>query len=398
MRVETQESSKRMMEPHLVVFDQAVAARSPAGSCVLAECAGLADTRKVTVISEKCEIADNPNIAWVRVPLPRGPILLRYLAFQWLAPRAYRRSGAAAITPKIVQTTQGQFPGADLAYAHFCHRAYLRGPWKASTARGLRRLLRWCNHSFNAYWERAAFRRARVVVVPSQGLARELGSVYPEIADKVRVIANPVDLPRFRRAADFDRAAFRAQQGFAQGERVLAFVALGDFARKGLGLVIDALGSLAPAERDRLRVLVIGGQAGEIELFRGQAERAGVADRVRFVGLQQDVRPYLWSGDVFAFPSAYEIFSLAILQGAAAGLPVIVSRGLYGAEEFMVDGQNGWLVERTAADVARVLSGIAAGRYDLAAMGAAAEASVQAYSRESFVERWRRLYAELPPR
>lgn len=386
------------MDPHLIVFDQAVAARSPAGSCVLAECVGLAASRKVTVISEKCEVADNPNIAWVRVPLPRGPILLRYIAFQLLAPWAYRRSGAASIEPKVVQTTQGQFARADISYAHFCHRAYLQGPWKSSTARGLRRLMRWSNHSFNAYWERSAFRRARLVVVPSHGLARELSSVYPEVTAKIRVIANPVDLPRFRRPTEFDRSAFRTSLDIAEQERVLGFVALGDFSRKGLGLVIDALAGLPPAERSRLRVLVVGGQQGEIDVFRAQAAQAGIADRFIFVGLQQDVRPYLWSSDVFAFPSAYEIFSLAILQGAAAGLPVIVSRGLYGAEEFVEDGRNGWVVERSASGVAPVLSGIATDRFDIDAMGVAARASVEAYSREAFVDRWRQLYAGLAGR
>ena len=149
-----------MSEPSLVVFDQAIAAASPAGSCVLAEIAGLAETRRVTVFSERCEIAEPGRIDWVRVPLPKGPLVLRYVAFQLLAPVLYAvwrlRGGKAA----QVQTTQGQYTGADIAYAHFCHGAYLAGPWKSSPVRGVRRLARRLNHGFNAFFEKRAFHRA----------------------------------------------------------------------------------------------------------------------------------------------------------------------------------------------------------------------------------------------
>ena len=44
-----------------------------------------------------------------------------------------------------------------------------------------------------------------------------------------------------------------------------------------------------------------------------------------FVGRETQVRPFLWLADAFVFPTAYEAFSLSILE-AAAGLPLIVTR------------------------------------------------------------------------
>jgi len=256
--------------------------------------------------------------------------------------------------------------------------------------------MRALNHRFNAVWEQRAFRRAKLIVVPSQGLARELAAVYPEVADRVVTLANPVDLARFARDPGFDRQALRASIGASAGTTLFAFVALGDFARKGLGLVLDALAELPL--RERARLLVVGGRPGEIADWRERAEAVGVAGQVVFVGLQPDVRPYLWASDAFVFPSAYEIFSLAILQAAAARLPVIVSEGLYGAEEFVVNGDNGWLVPRTADAVGIALQAAMADADRLAEMGRRAEQSVQRYSQETFVQRWRELYGRLAPK
>ena len=382
---------------HLCVFDQSVAAGSPAGSCVLAEVLGLAEEHEVTVLSSRCDAQSHRRVRWLRVPLPARPLLLRYVLFQAIAPwvlRWHRLRGLPAAD--LVQTTQGQYARADVAYAHFCHRAYLLGPWKASPVHGLRRLMRALNHRFNAVWEQRAFRRAKLIVVPSQGLARELAAVYPEVADRVVTLANPVDLARFARDPGFDRQALRASIGASAGTTLFAFVALGDFARKGLGLVLDALAELPL--RERARLLVVGGRPGEIADWRERAEAVGVAGQVVFVGLQPDVRPYLWASDAFVFPSAYEIFSLAILQAAAARLPVIVSEGLYGAEEFVVNGDNGWLVPRTADAVGIALQAAMADADRLAEMGRRAEQSVQRYSQETFVQRWRELYGRLAPK
>ncbi len=381
--------------PLLLVADMSVARASPAGSCVLAEVQGLCEEFDVQVVSSRLDIPEAPGLTWRRVALPARPVLLRYLVFQFLARQEIKKAMAAA-RPALVQATQGQFVGADICYAHFCHGAYLAGAWSASPVRGVRRLGRWLTHVFNAERERAAFYRARRIVVPSAGLARELPAQYDGIGDKIEVIANPVDVVRFERPKVFDRNSIRSQCGFDAGQRVLCFMALGDFSRKGLGLVLEAIAALAPSVRPRARLLVIGGRPGEIEDARRQARHRGVETFVHFTGMQSEVRPFLWSADAFVFPSAYEIFSLAILQAVAAGLPVIVTRGLYGAEEFVIEGHNGWFVERNADDVRAAIERIIAlPGDDLQILSEQAGASVRRYRVEEFRRRWRELYHEL---
>jgi glycosyltransferase involved in cell wall biosynthesis len=379
--------------PSIVIFDMAVEKLSPAGSCVLTEVIGLAENFDVTVFSNRCDAMNIVGVEWVYIPLPRKPILFRYWLYHLLAPLAYmfwRLSGKRAT---YVQGTQGQFVGADVVYAHFCHRAYLKGQWRESTVTGIRRLARWLNHSFNAFFERLAINRAKKIVVPSHGLARELSKEYPDVANRIITIANPVDIVRFSRPDDFDRQVFRSQLGVKTGELALSFVALGDFARKGLGLLIAAIARLSDAQRSQLRLIVIGGQPSEIESFRQETVHQGIGDRVVLVGMQGEVRDFLWATDAYVFPSAYEIFSLAILQAAAAGLPVLVSERLYGAEEYIRDGYNGWVVQRTEDGVTNGLERLISDRNKFPHMAAMAVQSVQGYSMEVFQKRWIQVYS-----
>jgi glycosyltransferase involved in cell wall biosynthesis len=389
-------SDRAAKRQRLLVADMSVARSSPAGSCVLAEVQGLCEDFDVQVVSSRLDASETQSLTLGRVVLPERPVLLRYLVFQRLARQRIIAALKQKARPVLVQATQGQFVGADVCYAHFCHGAYLAGAWRRSPVRGLRRLGRWLTHTFNAGRERAAFARARRIVVPSAGLARELRAQYEGIGDKIEVIANPVDVVRFSRPPDFDRSAVRTPFGFTAGQRVLCFMALGDFSRKGLDLVLDAIAGLAPFARARVGLLVVGGQPSEIEDARRQGRDRGVDVCVRFAGMQSDVRPFLWCADVYVFPSAYEIFSLAALQALAAGLPVIVTRGLYGVEDYIVEGHNGWFVERSVDDVrAAIERALAIPDDELRLFSQRAHQSIQHYGVEEFQRRWRAFYNDL---
>lgn len=378
----------------LVLVDMAVERRSPAGSCVRLQALALCRQRPVVVVTGGCDLPEQPGLRVVRVPLPRGPVLLRYLVFQWQAARALRRLLPTLPAGTQVQCTQGQWPGAQVSYAHFCHTAYLAGDWAQAGVGPLRRWARWLNHRFNAWTEARAFARAQAVVVPSMGLARKLEQVFPALLGRVKVVANPVDLSGFQRPEGFDRAASRADLGLEPDALVLSFVALGNFEHKGLGLLVAALGQLAPAERGRLQLLVVGGQPGEVARYLDLAGQAGVADRLVFVGLQKDVRPFLWASDAFTLPSAYETFSLAVLQASAAGLPVLVSQGLHGTEDYVQDGEQGWFVERSVEGLARGLARVAQDAARLPQMAQQAMAAVQRFSEPAFQAAWVAFYAE----
>jgi glycosyltransferase involved in cell wall biosynthesis len=324
--------------PAVVIVDWNLTRTSPIGSSVLTLLAGLHHRYRFVVFAAYFENPSPETIEHVRIRLPRVPNFVKELCWPTIAGVGFRRRRLGRIPGAVTRATQGQLPGADIVSAHFCHRAYLREYFAQSGTRGLRRISRFAVHRHGAHLERRAFRRARVISVPSQGLAREIERTYPFAAEKIRHIPNPVDTERFAREEQFDRAAARAALSFRPDDVVFVFVALGDFGRKGLEIGLRGLAKVAPSDA---RLLVVGGTKGEIGVFRRIAANAGIADDVRFVGLQQDVRPYLWLSDAFLFPTIYEAASKAVLQAAAAGLPIIAPR-INGIEDVIEHGVNGW--------------------------------------------------------
>jgi glycosyltransferase involved in cell wall biosynthesis len=136
-----------------------------------------------------------------------------------------------------------------------------------------------------------------------------------------RRIPNGIDA---RKIADMvlrtDRRAKRASLGIPEG----AFV-IGNVGRlvpaKGQEYLLRAFAKVR--EKVPNAHLVIVGW-GELDgALRAQAKELGVADHVCFTGARLDVPELLATFDVFGFSSIHEAQGIAILEGMAAGIPVI---------------------------------------------------------------------------
>lgn len=64
---------------------------------------------------------------------------------------------------------------------------------------------------------------------------------------------------------------------------------------------------------------------------------------IKFLGFQDDVRPYLALSQIFVFPSYREGFPNVVMQAGAMGLPSIVTN-INGSNEIIIDGVNGFIV------------------------------------------------------
>jgi len=256
-------------------------------------------------------------------------------------------------------------------------------------ANGLRGWLRWFDHWLHALVEPYLYHRVGKIVVPSQGLARELKREYPWTTSKISVIPNPVNLDGMIPPREFNRAASRSELRLEQDDLTLVFIALGQYERKGMPLILEALKRLNGA---KTRLLVVGGEADLVKSYRARVAEMGLGGRVTFVGKQRDVRPYLWMSDAFVLPSYYEVFPLVSLEAAAAGLPLMITP-LHGVEEFLVDGKNGFLLERSIDGVERgIIKLFSLTLEHRAAMGEQARRDVSKYSVENFVLAWRDFY------
>jgi UDP-glucose:(heptosyl)LPS alpha-1,3-glucosyltransferase len=199
------------------------------------------------------------------------------------------------------------------------------------------------------------------------------------------VIPNGVDLGNFR----FDaraRHVVRERAGIGPADLAAVFVG-GDWGRKGLATAIEAIGR-SPA----WRLLVVGG--GDEQAHQDLAERVGAGGRVHFCGRTADPAPFYSAADAFLLPSAYETFSLVTYEAAAAGLPLLVTR-VSGVEDVLIDGENGWFIERDPDLVAERLDRLAASEEARRAMGDAARVAVAEYGWDRVVDRYDTLYREL---
>jgi glycosyltransferase involved in cell wall biosynthesis len=114
--------------------------------------------------------------------------------------------------------------------------------------------------------------------------------------------------------------------------------AIGRFERqKGFDLLIRAL-----AEIDGVSLVLVGGGSEQTPLEE-LAERVGVADRVVWQGWTDDARSYVGSFDVFALPSRFEGFPLALLEALLAR-SAVVAADVGSVAEAVRDGETGLLV------------------------------------------------------
>jgi len=141
-------------------------------------------------------------------------------------------------------------------------------------------------------------------------------------SNKIDVIHNPVDAKKFSRD-EIKRKTFRNFLGIADDE--ILFSGMGIYIRrKGFDVLIKAFADVKKFFGGKIKLALIGGSGDQRENYLSLADSLGVKIIMpdKFV---EDVREWLWASDIFVMPSREEGFSIALLEGLASGLPVIVS-------------------------------------------------------------------------
>jgi glycosyltransferase involved in cell wall biosynthesis len=165
-----------------------------------------------------------------------------------------------------------------------------------------------------------AVRRADGVVAVSRELAERVARLGAD-PDRVRVVIDGVDRQTF---SPGDRETARARVGFRAGVRHLLFV--GSLAPvKGLDVLLDACARL-PGRVGPWELHLVGKGNARAELAR-QADRLGLADRVRFHGgvPHADLPDWFRAADLFVLPSRSEGTPNVLLEAAACGTPFVAT-------------------------------------------------------------------------
>ena len=232
------------------------------------------------------------------------PVELPFGGFFDLTTRRRFRRAIAEYRPSVVLTWMNRATRL-CPRGEFVHVARLGGYYDL-------RYYRHCDHLIGNT-------RDIVAYLVGQGWPRERAHYLPNFVD----VAPATPLPR---------------QEFDTPPDAPVALALGRLhPNKAFDVLVSAL-----AEVPRLH-LWLAGEGDERGALERQAASLGVTARLHFLGWREDVAALLASADFLVCPSRHEPLGNVVIEGWAAGLPVIAARSA-GPEALARDGESGLLV------------------------------------------------------
>lgn len=349
------------------------------------------DAVQLTLITRNWGGDNKPGIKVRLLTAPRLGRLFRDIVFS--------RSVRSLIKTQVFDLVQSheRIPGCDIFRAgDGVHASWLEQRARTLGALGklAQKLSPWHRYILNMEHRMFIDPHLRAVICNSEMVRQDIAHRYPQLASRLHVIHNGVDLEQFHPGLrELHRETIREQLGVPESTRVLLFVGSG-FERKGVPQMLEAMArpELAQAE------LWIIGKDRYAKRLQKRAARLGVAARVRFLGPKKDITPWLGAADVFTLPTLYDPMPNAAIEALACGLPVLTSTSS-GAAELVRLGENGERVD--ALDIASIAI---AGGHLLEAMynpercaelRTAARASVSHMSNEAMAAQLVALYRQL---
>ncbi|MCP4004458.1 MAG: glycosyltransferase family 4 protein [bacterium] len=185
--------------------------------------------------------------------------------------------------------------------------------------------------------EEAVFRDERQIIqCLTERDATDIANRYGVSRERLVVTRTGVDVMRFspQNREEFS-GPLRRELGI-EGP-VALFVGSG-FARKGLDRAIDGL-----AKSGAEASLLVAG-AGDPRPYRQQAQRLGIAEQVRFLGVRADIERLHAVADLVVLPTRYDAFGNVVLEAMASGVPPATTP-MAGASELIEDGRTGFVLE-----------------------------------------------------
>lgn len=193
------------------------------------------------------------------------------------------------------------------------------------------------------FWFDRALRVPDRVIVLSEGWKGWFAAHLAE--NRLAVLRNPVDVRRFSDPTGRPRAA---------GPLRLLFVGTNEPVRKGGYEILAAAPAVVAAVPD-VRFVCVG--SDEEKLEERHVRGTPLAPHFEFVGSKnaREIAPYFESADLLLLPSHSEGLPIALLEGMAAGLPVVACP-VNGIPEAMQEPDNGLFVPpRDPAALARAI-------------------------------------------
>lgn len=171
---------------------------------------------------------------------------------------------------------------------------------------------------------RALYNKADKVVALSKGVEDDLRENFAIKPELLTTIYNGYDI------------SHTAEKVTKKENGVFTFISMGRLeTQKGQWHLIRAFNELSKREND-VRLVILG-QGSQKEYLEKLIDGYHLEGKVILKGFVKNTVEELRNADCFVFPSLFEGFGNALIEGLMAGLPVIASDFRYGAREILSD-------------------------------------------------------------
>lgn len=198
-----------------------------------------------------------------------------------------------------------------------------------------------------------------VIAALSQYVAEQFKAHYNAPPEHIEVIPNGIRIEKRADSETIDkvRGQILVKMGLQEATNPAIFLfPAHNFRLKGLRPLLRSLSIVSKLKNDRPPVIVVAG-SGNAARYKLLAMRLGIYRRVLFLGSVKNISGLLGVCDAVVLPTFYDPCSRVILEGLAAGKPVITT-SCNGASEFIEHGRHGMVIEQPedTAEIAKALN------------------------------------------
>lgn len=192
---------------------------------------------------------------------------------------------------------------------------------------------------------RRLYRHADRVICQTAAMAADLAEVFAIPTELLSVLPNPVDIESIQSVNREAPKRWMGQASIPSGPHLLA---IGRLSReKGFDLLLHAL--VTVREHFPHAELTIAGTGPEEDALKAQCRALSLEPAVRFAGYLARPSALFPTASIFVLSSRHEGLPNALLEAAAAGLPIVALPASAGVVDLLRGHKGVWLAPEVSA-------------------------------------------------
>ena len=195
---------------------------------------------------------------------------------------------------------------------------------------------------YTSWLYRILYRRADRIICQSRAMADDLAAALRIPAEQIAILPNPIDFAGIRAAI-----ATQAPQTVRWSGAGPHLLAIGRLApEKGIDLLLRALVTVR-RQYPSANLTILGAGPDE-PVLKALCHSLGLEKCVRFAGYVQQPYDFYPGASIFVLPSRHEGLPNALLEAAAAGVPIVATPASGGLVDLLSKLDGAWLAREVS--------------------------------------------------